>query len=1267
MKRTLAALLAFTMVFSYAAVPADSVIFESRSITASADTGIVTTTTLTSNKTYNGTVTISADYNLASYTLTVNGDLYITAGNFLMGTGKLVVTGNLYVQTSTAGQSSAYMRMDSDSSSITVGGNIVWNVVSTATPTDFTAGTIYVGGNIINNTSNANAFYTLNTCKLIFNGTGTQEIQTSGTEMGLASVQVTNSRSLKITGTVSLNQIDNNLNIISNGAIFREFKTSGTRTINISGDCAFIESNNIDLSNVTLNVTGTLNVKSGTFTVGSGKVTVSGNLVVGTINSNGSYGNVSAGFNMSNASGSVSVGGDFVLYTSASAKGGTLTAGTLTVAGSVLVGTNSKLSSSASHTTVMTTSGMTVSMPTTRKLGTLKLSYPASQYTFSPNTAPYTKLDAPAETSTAVALTSSMITISGSYTYTGSAITPTVTVKNGSTTLTSGTDYTMSVTNNTNAGTATVTITAKSSSYSGSATKTFTIAKANLSSATVNLNATSFKYTGSQIKPTVSSVTFNGSTVASSNYTVSYGTNVNVGTNAGSVTVTANSSSTNFTGSKTVNFNITSSTTALADSGVTLQYSSTAYTGAALTPTVTVKSGSTTLTNGTDYTVSYSNNTNAGTATVTVMGKGNYTGTVTKNFTITKANLSGATVTLNATSFNYTGSQIKPTVSSVTFNGKTVAASNYTVTYGTNTSAGTNAGSVTITANSSSTNFTGSKTVNFTINKVNLSGATVTLNATSFNYTGSQIKPTVTSVTVNGTTVAASNYTVSYGANVNAGTNAGSVTVTANSSSAGFTGSKTVNFTINKVNLSGATVTLNATSFNYTGSQIKPTVTSVTVNGTTVAASNYTVSYGANVNAGTNAGSVTVTANSSSAGFTGSKTVNFTINKVNLSGATVNLSTSSYVYTGSQIKPTVSSVTVNGTTVAASNYTVTYGTNINAGTNAGSVTVTATSSSAGFTGSKTINFTISPKTITDDMVTLSQSTFVYDGTAKTPAVTVKNGSTTLSSTNDYTVSYSNNTNVTDKAVAKVAAKGSNYTGTVTKYFTITKSVTDISKLTVDIQKEVEYTGSPVKPAITIKNGSTVLVEGVDYDVSISGNNTSVGTATVTVTCKGSYSGSKSDTFTIKKADLKNSQLTLSGTSFTANGSEQKPSVTVTLGGNTIPASEYDVSYSNNINAGTATVTVTAKSTSAGYTGSNKTTFTITAAQTDPVDDVVKGDINGDGKVDSKDALLSVSYTKKTSEPKNDRQFKAADVNDDGKLDSKDTMKIIAAAKKIIKL
>lgn len=74
----------------------------------------------------------------------------------------------------------------------------------------------------------------------------------------------------------------------------------------------------------------------------------------------------------------------------------------------------------------------------------------------------------------------------------------------------------------------------------------------------------------------------------------------------------------------------------ISNASVSLSASSYTYDGSAKRPTVTVKYGSDTLTSGTDYTVSYSNNVSVGTATVTVTGKGRYIGTATKSFTISK-------------------------------------------------------------------------------------------------------------------------------------------------------------------------------------------------------------------------------------------------------------------------------------------------------------------------------------------------------------------------------------------------------------------------------------------------------------------------------------------------------------------------------------------------------------------------------------------------------------------------------------------------------
>ena len=75
----------------------------------------------------------------------------------------------------------------------------------------------------------------------------------------------------------------------------------------------------------------------------------------------------------------------------------------------------------------------------------------------------------------------------------------------------------------------------------------------------------------------------------------------------------------------------------ISKANVTLSTSTYAYDGKAKKPGVTVKLNGKTLKNGTDYSVTYSNNTKVGTAKVTIKGKGNYSGTVTKTFKINPA------------------------------------------------------------------------------------------------------------------------------------------------------------------------------------------------------------------------------------------------------------------------------------------------------------------------------------------------------------------------------------------------------------------------------------------------------------------------------------------------------------------------------------------------------------------------------------------------------------------------------------------------------
>ena len=131
---------------------------------------------------------------------------------------------------------------------------------------------------------------------------------------------------------------------------------------------------------------------------------------------------------------------------------------------------------------------------------------------------------------------------------------------------------------------------------------------------------------------------------------------------------------------------------------------------------MTVKDGTTELTKDTHYTVAYSNNVNAGTATVFVSGKADTTYADrlgSASFTITPKSVTTPTIKLERTSYGYTGKEIKPAVT--VYDGSTlIPATEYTVSYSNNINAGT--GYATITDTNASGNYVLTQTVaSFTI------------------------------------------------------------------------------------------------------------------------------------------------------------------------------------------------------------------------------------------------------------------------------------------------------------------------------------------------------------------------------------------------------------------------------------------------------------------------------------------------------------------------------------------------------------------------
>lgn len=237
-------------------------------------------------------------------------------------------------------------------------------------------------------------------------------------------------------------------------------------------------------------------------------------------------------------------------------------------------------------------------------------------------------------------LTEENVTFGENLVYTGNELTQTVTVTVGGKELTKDTDYTVTGLTGTEPGSYPVTVTG-TGNYTGEVTKSFTISKAQISSAAITYDAGPYGYTGKEWKPEVT-VSFNSATLTAGNdYTVSYENNINAGTAKIIITGIGD----HFTGLTEKTFTINSAEI----SGCTFApIADVTYNTKAHTPEVTVAISGRTLEADKDYTVSYASNVNAGTATVTVTGKGNFTGSANTTFTIAKADLNLSVYTISS-------------------------------------------------------------------------------------------------------------------------------------------------------------------------------------------------------------------------------------------------------------------------------------------------------------------------------------------------------------------------------------------------------------------------------------------------------------------------------------------------------------------------------------------------------------------------------------------------------------------------------------------
>ena len=760
-------------------------------------------------------------------------------------------------------------------------------------------------------------------------------------------------------------------------------------------------------------------------------------------------------------------------------------------------------------------------------------------------------------------------------TYNGTTQEPTVVVRDATThdLLTKDTHYTVNYTNNTNVGTASANVTGIGN-YQGTATKPFKINPKTLTADMVQVTGYTlptgdgFIYNGAIQKPAV--MVADGSAMTADDYVVvnNGGLNVNETSSPYEITITG---SNNYTGTVTKTFSI--QPLSIEDAAITLyQLPDKAYDGTEKEPGVReVVTAANIVVPTVGYDVAYGNNINAGTATVTVTGKNNFTGTASTTFEIEKKAVNSSMITLSQENFNYTGELQKPTVTVSDKNGDTerITADDYTLT----NDGGIEVGNYKVKI-VGKRNYKGEAEKQYSIWEKDavINHFTITLGEASVEYDGTEKKPSVTVKDGDKKLEAETDYTVVFSDNTNAGT--ATVTVTGKGN---YTGTRNTTFEITKKPLTAAMITVSgyttADGFIYNGKNQTPTV--VVRDGTALKASDYVITNNGGVNQGTYHAIITATGN-----YSGEFDYPYVIAKRSIEGAKVTLyELESYVYDGKAKKPGVKEVAFGEDVIPTAGYAVAYSNNTDAGT--ASVTVKG---QGNYTGTLTTEFTIERQSLTADMIILSNEEYVYNGATQKPVVVLMNGGTEMVLDTDYTLTNEGGFSV---GVYDVIANGKgNYNGMATKQFSIISKGIGSFDVTLSTE-QVVYTGSEHRPTVTVKDGDKTLTPGSEFSVSYT-DNTNAGTATVTITGQGEYSGTTTKTFIIKPKPLTEDMVFLSSTSYTYNTLQQKPTVTVS-DQSFLTANDYTLTNDGGINHGDYDVVVIGRN---NYTGVITKQFTI---------------------------------------------------------------------------
>lgn len=223
-----------------------------------------------------------------------------------------------------------------------------------------------------------------------------------------------------------------------------------------------------------------------------------------------------------------------------------------------------------------------------------------------------------------------------------------------------------------------------------------------------------------------------------------------------------------------------------------------------------------------------------------------------------------------------------------------------------------------------------------------------------------------------------------------------------------------------------------------------------------------------------------------------------------------------------------------------------------------------------FSGSKVLNFTIKPIDISGYTLVVEPSFIVYDGKSHCPECSIYDG------TKEVTIrgTYQNKANVAAGVytVKFSADEYYGYSGTLTTTYEIASKSLEEVDVSIGASRFI-YSGKEIETVVTVKDGTRWLTRNKDYIVRYK-NNVDAGEAVILLTGMGNYKGTRKITFEIVQENILNFQVSLKQISFTADGTEKKPLVTVKRQNHVLELNkDYTLSYTNNIEPGIAEVVV----------------------------------------------------------------------------------------------